>query len=366
MVPPMIQLSFLVPASPPPPPPPAPMRLEPHPHGVRVTGVWDAPLAAARATLGRWLASLPADAPVVDLLLGLEQPAAEAAARLAAPPTPTNALSARHCVIAGRPWLRLFGLYQLQRADLVVALAPDADLAAGYELLTRLGAAHLARPTPLPRDRPLPFGYWLIGFGDADLADDATWDLLRDGLGSGHLADAFDDRMATPAPALVIEADDVTWAEPDRWLVGASRAVRTWAAQRRAAARLGLGPLRDVPNAHDAAIACPRVHEMGELGESDDFFAYREPPQSELDSGWRFGCLDPGHVHDPSTTRIIQLKRVVARVPGLAQYVGLPPGWVVTREDGGWWLTAPDDPRSFLDPEGGDAPPWPDPAETAP
>lgn len=355
----MIQLSFAV-VGPTPPVPPPPMRLGAHPLGVRVTGVWEAPLADARRELAEWLQQLPGETAVVDLLLGREETAAAAAARLAAPPSVNTALAARHAIIAGRPWLRVFGLYQLGRPDLVIALEPDVDIGAAYVLATRLGAAQLARAVDFPRDRPLPYGFWLIGFGGADLADEATWDLLREHLGAGHLADAFDGRMATPAPQIVIEAADVLHGEPDRWVVGASRAVRTWAAQAATSRRHGLPAPADVPNATDAAIVCDRVDLVGDPDPAT-FFAVREPATSELDSGWRCACLDPDHVHDERSTRIVPLSRLAARFPPLAAYLALPPGWVVTRDEGAYWLTAPGDERSLLDADLPPGAPW-DPA----
>ncbi|MCA9518937.1 MAG: hypothetical protein KC635_28570, partial [Myxococcales bacterium] len=318
-----------------------------------------APLAAARADLAAFLELLPDDHPVVDLLTGLGETAGEAARRLSRPATPATALHARHAVIEGRVWVRLFGLYQMAVPDLVCAVEPDVPLAAVYDLLTRLGAALLAREAGFPDDRPVPFGYWLLGFGDASIADDDFWGLFREALQSAHLAGAFDDRMETPAPRFVIEAATPDEAEPDKWLVGASRAARTFVAQARALARFDAGRLSDAPCAHDAAIICDRFDATG------DFFAYREPPRGDLDSGWRFGCLAADHVHDESTTRLVPLHQAAGRNHELVQYLGFPPGWVVTREDGAWWVSEPGEPNGHEDVASLAAPPW-EPVDQAP
>jgi len=330
------------------------MRLSAHPAGTRITGVWEAPLPDARRELADWLRLLPPDTRVIDLLLGREETAAAASDRLSAPPTVTTALTARHALVGGRPWLRVFGLYQIGHPDLVVALDPDVDIGAAYVFASRLGAALLAGGVDLPRDRAVPFGLWLVGFGSAELADEETWDLLREHLASGHLADAFDDRMATPAPLLVIEAADVLHGEPERFVIGASQTVRTWAAQVATAARWGVSAPPAPPNATDAAICCDRLEDPAH----STFFAQREPAQGELDSGWRFGCLDADHVHDEGSTRIVPLSRLVARFPRLAHYLALPAGWVVSREDDAYWLTAPGDERAVLDPDLPPGPPW--------
>ncbi len=326
-------------------PAPEPLRLAPVAGGARLTGVWPAGLAAARAQVAGFLATVPPAAPVIDLLLGLEETAAAAADRLAKPPTAARCLHARQCVIEGTRWIRLFGLYQLGRSDLVAAVEPDVDLDDAYRLMTRLGEAHLRHPdsSPLPRDRPFAFGYWLLGEGGAELADDAFWRRLKQGLGSHHLARAFDERMETPPPRFVLEADDVTWAEPDRWVFGVSRAVRTFSAQARACDRFEAGALLGAPNANDAIMLCDR------LDAADSFFAYREAPLDPNDSGWRFACLDPDHRHDEASSRLSNLRHLTARFPELVQYLALPPGWVVSREGGAWWVTPAGTERTFED-----------------
>ncbi|MCC6623212.1 MAG: hypothetical protein IT385_18275 [Deltaproteobacteria bacterium] len=334
---------------------PVPLVRTAMPWGTRVTGVWSGGLGAARGALATWLGAVDPELVVRDLLTGRLGSASETAARLAAPPSVHNVLSARHTILDGRIWARLFGCYALGEADLVVSAELDVDVARVYELLGRWGGFRLeahaqgAGAAAFDPERPIPYGYWLVGTTGADVADAAFWATLRDRLESAHIKDAFDARMATPSPRVVIEADRVDAPEPGAWLVGASRALRTVAAQRATLERLGLDPsaqARATPHAHDAAGFCDRLDDVSRV---DAFFAHREEPQSELDSGWRFGCLDEAHVHDAASLRLAPLYRLTTRHPGLVPYLTLPPGWVVVREDGAWWLRPPGEERAYRD-----------------
>jgi len=333
---------------------PVPLMRAAMPWGTRVSGVWTSGLAPARAALARWLDAIDPEVTVRDLFTGRLASARETALRLAAPPTVHNVLAARHTILGDRIWARLFGCYALGEADLVVTAELDVDVARLYELLGRwagfrLEAALGTSAATFDPERPIPYGYWLVGTTGHDVADAEHWATLRDRLDSAHLKDAFDARMATPAPRLVIEADRVDAPEPGAWLLGATRALRTVTAQRATLSRLGLDPAahaRAIPHAHDAAAYCDRLDDVARV---DAFFAHREEPQSELDSGWRFGCLDDGHSHDATTLRLAPLWRLTTRHPTLVPYLALPAGWVVVRDEGAWWLRPPGDERTYRD-----------------
>jgi hypothetical protein len=362
----MIQLAFAIEisehaTSPSLPVPPPPLRLGAHPFGRRVTGVWeDTSWTHAREEVAMWLDRLQPEHRVIDLLLGRGETAAEAAARLRQPVSVGACFHARHAPLDDLIWVRLFGLYQLGRPDLVLGVESDVDLHAAYAFLNRFAAFQIAavenpeRPA-LEQDKPIPFGHWRVGFGGADLADDAFWELLRGALQTQHLSTAFDDRMSAPAPWFVIEADDVTEADDDRWLLGGSRAIRTFDAQARACGRMGLGAPVEVPHAADAAVFCTRIA-SGQEGPG--FFAYRGLAQGPIDSGWHFACLDDTHVHDETTTRIAPLSLLTRENPALTQYFGLPQGWVVTFEEGQYWVTAPGETRALLDEGHRPGAPW--------
>ncbi|MFO0747919.1 MAG: hypothetical protein U1F43_20000 [Myxococcota bacterium] len=351
--------------------PPAPLALTTMGWGVRVTGVWPtatggvaaspalATLATARRELGEWLAAQPPDATAKDLLTGRASSVGELAQRLMAPPSVPNVFVARHTIMSGGPpaeegriWARLFGGYALGEPDLIVTADPDVDVARVYDVLNRWAAFRLDDGRELDLSRPIPYGYWFLGTAGTEVADQAFWTLLRERLEAQHLKEAFDSRMATPSPRVVIEADRVDQAEPGNWLIGASRALRTAMAQRATLERAGLDPAgqsRWAPSAHDAAAFCERLDDP----DTDELFAYREHPQSDLDSGWRFACLDETHRHDEATLRLAPLWRLTPRFPELVKYFALPPGWVVARESGSYWMRPPGEERAYKDDVGG-------------
>lgn len=351
----MIQLSFLVPD--PAPEPAAPLRRIAHGEGqVRITGVWPHhDVAAARRQLAAYLAEIAPDHSVRCNLTGRSKPAAAWARELREPVTVSDLFVARHALIddpetpgAQRLVARLFGLYQLGESDIVLIADGRSDVQEAYRFLTSWGAFRLsARSAPEatePRwDRPFPWGYWLVSFTGADVGDDAFWALLRERFQTDHLRHAFDERMVTPPPRVVIEAADP--ADPETsYMIGATRALEVSAAQRRTAARLGVEAAPS-PSAQDAAAFCDRIADR--VG-SAPLFAYREPGRGPLDSGWRFACLDPDHVHDETSLRIAPLARAAA-VDGLIDYLALPSGWVVTFEDDAFWINAPGQAESHLD-----------------
>lgn len=321
----------------------------PMPWGTRVTGFWqDGDLVAARRELAAVLERVPPETSTRDLLTGKLASAAEAVARLSATPTVANVFYARHTIIEGRVWARLFGCYTLGEPDLVVMAEADVDVQRVYEVLTRWAQFRLGDGRDLDLTRPIPYGYWFLGTTGADIADAEFWSALRDQLDAHHLRQAFDERMVTPAPRIIIEADRVAVPEVGEWLVGASRALRVTMQQRATLERAGLdmsGQSRWAPSAHDAAGFCDRLDPK----HCDALFAYREHPQSDADSGWRFACLDEDHVHDETSLQLAPLWRLTEALPELVRYFALPPGWVVAREESAWWLRPPNDTHTYKD-----------------
>ena len=353
---------------------PEPLVATAHPRGLRVTGAWGGDgagaLAAAREALGTWLAAaLSAGvevAEVVDLLTGLPtDPAA-----LARPVTVQSVCTARHAIVDGRIWARLFGLYALGASDVVASAESDVPVEEVYRLLThyarwRLEVVRDERSALAPdeaqagtvasdgaeSERPMPYGYGLIGLADADVGDVAFWAMLRERLGTEHLREAFDARMAAPAPMVLCEAEDLDLPDPERFVVGVTQTLRVRTQQLVVRARWGIAADAriEAPCACDAAGFCSRLDVVADVR---DFFAYREPPKGPLDSGWRFGCLDEAHRHDETTLRIAPLARLEKRFPGLAAYLALPPGWLVLCEDDAFWVQPPDEARALRDEPG--------------
>jgi len=329
----------------------APLRVMPVGDDLRLTGTWPhRDLAAARRQVATYLATLPPETKVRCNFTGRDKSAASWSDELRSPPTVANVFEARHAIVEGRLFARLFGCYQLGESDIVLVADEASDIAEVYRFVTawatyRLGALTTKDPEPA-WDRPFPWGYWLVSFADSEVGDADFWSLLRDNLRSTHLRDAFDERMAAPAPRVVIEADDP--GDPDTsYMIGATAALATNARQRQTADRHGADDLPS-PSAQDAAGFCDRVFAAFEAGERPPFFAYREGARGPIDSGWRVACLDPEHRHDNDSLRIAPLSRS-AVVPGFVDYLALPEGWVVTWEDDAFWTNAPGQEESHRD-----------------
>lgn len=325
-----------------------PLRIEPVGDSTRLTGSWPHhDLAAARRQVATYFATLPSETQVRCNFTGRTRTAAEWTTELRTPPTVTSVFEARHAIVDGRLFARLFGCYTLGESDIVLVADEASDVSEVYRFLTAWASFRLANPTEEPAwDRPFPWGYWLVSFAEHDVGDAEFWVLLRDNLRSTHLRDAFDERMAAPAPRIVIEAEDP--GDPDTsYVIGASAALGANARQRQTADRHGADDVPS-PSAQDAAGFCDRIFAAFEAGERPDFFAYREPSQGAVDSGWRIGCVDPEHRHDNDSLRIAPLARA-AVVPGLVDYFALPPGWVVTREDNAFWTSRPGESESHRD-----------------
>lgn len=343
----MIQVSYMIDG--PVPALAAPFRTEARPDGgTRVTGVWPhRDLWAARRQVAAALSTLPAETIVRCNFTGRSRTLSQWLPELAAKPTVSASFEARHANVEGRLVARIFGLYQLGESDVVLVADAGADVSEVYAFLSAWAGFRLAANDEPSWDRPFPWGWWLVSFAEHDVGDDEFWALMREALASQHLREAFDDRMQAPPPRLVIEARDPSDADTT-YLIGATSALATFARQRRTAARLGAAPPAS-PSAQDAAGFCERALLAFDQGAPRPFFAYREPSKGPLDSGWRLACLDAGHVHDDASLRIAPIGR--ARCAGLVDYLGLPPGWVVTWEEDAFWTTAPGDDRSHRDDE---------------
>lgn len=334
----------------------APLRVEPLAGGVRVTGVWPhRDLAAARRQVASWLGRVPADQIVRCNLTGRERAAAAWVDELRQRPSASSVFEARHAVVDGRIFARLFGAYTFGESDIVLVCDEGVPVGELYRFMMawaeyRLRELTSSAPAELVWDRPFPWGYWLVSFAESDVGDADFWALLRESLRTAHLREAFDARMQAPSPHVVIEAADP--ADPDQgFVIGLTAALGTSARQRSVAERHGVDAI-DAASAQDAAGFCDRVYGALEAGERAPLFAYREAARGPLDSGWRVGCLDPEHRHDHDTLRIAPLSRA-AVVPGLTDYLALPAGWVVTFEDDAFWLNRPGEAESHRDGPGG-------------
>lgn len=338
----------------------------------RLSAVWPhADLVSARRQVAAWMRSLSPGIEVSCLFTDRRETAARWVELLESRPSVETVFTVRSArdhgpqhgeegggdgVVGGAGQLvaRLFGLYQFGESDVVLLADDDTEVGAAVALLWAWAAYRLERA---PRgetpewDKPFPWGYWLVSFADAEVGDAAFWAHLKGLLASGHLRLAFDERMQTPSPKVLIEAPDMDALEGGGdalgFEVGVSRALGAWSRQRAVERRMGVAEGK-IPSGQDAAAYCDRLIDALEGRRELPCFAYREAAQGPLDSGWRFGCLEPDHVHDDHTLRLAPLARA-SRIVGLDDYVALPPGWVVTFEDGRFWVRAPGDERSLLD-----------------
>lgn len=64
-------------------------------------------------------------------------------------------------------------------------------------------------------------------------------------------------------------------------------------------------------------------------------FMYRQEPDNEIDSGWRFlaGEEDDDYVDDASNHQIWSLDSLAEKHPSIEPYLDAPPGSVFERED---------------------------------
>lgn len=326
---------------------------------VRLSAVWPhRDLVSARKQVAAWLALVPGETEVTCLFTGRRETAARWGELLRERPSVENVFAVRSAVDGEVLFARLFGLYQLGESDVLLVAQRETELSAAVALLWAWAAFQLERSgskqageDEVPWDRPFPWGYWLVSFADSDVVEAELWAHLRDLLASAHLRLAFDDRMQTPSPKVLIEAPDMDALEGAGetlgFEVGVTRALGAWSRQRAVERRMGVSEGR-IPSGQDAAAYCDRLIDALERREEVPCFAYREASQGPLDAGWRFGCLEPDHVHDDRTLRLAPLARA-SRIAGLDDYVALPEGWVVTFEEGRFWVRAPGEEASFLD-----------------
>lgn len=332
---------------------PEPFEVGTHPLGVRLSGLFEGDLAEARARMARAIEGLPAETEVHDLLLGVKETLRETVARLHRPPSASTAFAVRHAAFGRWRVARLFGMYQLGRPDLLVEYEADVPRRAIEELLGHLARYQIVVGRPFEPDAPIPYGFWLLSTTPWSVYGAEFWDPAREALGTAFLKQAFaDERFEAPAPLLVAEITDPDMNQAGGWELGASRAARTMAAQGRAMARLGVEGAPTPPLSSDAAITCDYALT------SEGFFAYRQQPANEADSGWHFACDDPAHDHSPSELRVATAAHMLGRYPELLQYLALPPGWLVSFEEGKWWARRPGDERVYLDEGAEPGAPW--------
>lgn len=360
----MIQLSFHIQSTHPLGTLPEPLESTPMDDGFRLTGVWfHDDLSAARKEIGSALLFYPQDSQIRCLFTGRTQSLADWQDEWEHLPRIGNTFEVRYAHAEGLIFARLFGAYQLGDSDIVLTAREDIPIDEIFAVLSSWAKYRLHKPFEKPKwDRPFPYGYGLFSFAEYSVGDAHFWELMRDLLGSDHLRLAFDERMKTPSPYILIECERPDRPE-DPYVIGASHTLFTRIQQKSTLSRLrdfyedtawtaSLSTF-DSPNSQEVALACDAFVNKPE----ENFFAYREAAKSDADSGWRFACLDPEHAHDEKTLRILPLAVAMKDREPFCNYLSLPVGWAVTYEEGVHWTTPPGEERSFADDPEGKLPP---------
>jgi hypothetical protein len=214
---------------------------------------------------------------------------------------------------------------------------PALILLGEADLPPERGRALLSAVAALPAGDPhLTWGAWLLRLAEPS-GEGLLWQRALVAQALGPL------RRRGGAALAIQEADDLDPRGGPIFRAGASRALRLALAQERALLRWGIGPGPMAPWAGEAALACARVDG------AEGFFAQREAPKVPGDSGWRFGCLDPEHLHRGSDLRVVTAGHLLGRFPELAQYLAFEAGWVISRDAEGYWVTPPGEPNAYQD-----------------
>jgi len=66
-------------------------------------------------------------------------------------------------------------------------------------------------------------------------------------------------------------------------------------------------------------------------------FMYREPPDNDVDSGWRFtaGMESDEYMDDPDNSAIYDVNTIANYDPGIIPFLGMPSGTAVERNENG-------------------------------
>jgi hypothetical protein len=97
--------------------------------------------------------------------------------------------------------------------------------------------------------------------------------------------------------------------------------------------KLAAEQIRDIATGHGACFATDRVTVEGQrVG-----FMYREPPDNEVDSGWRFmaGTESDEYVNDPENLAIYDVNTIANYDPDIVPFLGAPVGSAFERSPGG-------------------------------
>ncbi len=96
--------------------------------------------------------------------------------------------------------------------------------------------------------------------------------------------------------------------------------------------KLSAEQIRDIATGYGACFATDKITVDGErVG-----FMYREPPDNESDSGWRFtsGSESDAYMSDPMNHAIYNVNTIANYDPDIVQFLGAPVGSAFERNEG--------------------------------
>ena len=96
--------------------------------------------------------------------------------------------------------------------------------------------------------------------------------------------------------------------------------------------KLSAAQIRDIATGHGACFATDRITVDGQrVG-----FMYREEPDNDIDSGWRFlaGTESDEYMNDPENMAIYDVNTIANYDPEIVPFLGAPVGAAFERGDG--------------------------------
>jgi hypothetical protein len=96
--------------------------------------------------------------------------------------------------------------------------------------------------------------------------------------------------------------------------------------------KLAAGAIRDIATGYGACFATDKITVYGQRVR----FMYREEPDNELDSGWRFmaGSESDEYMSDPKNHAIYDVNTIANYDPDIVPFLGAPVGSAFERPEG--------------------------------
>ncbi len=96
--------------------------------------------------------------------------------------------------------------------------------------------------------------------------------------------------------------------------------------------KLAAEQIRDIATGHGACFATDKITVDGERVR----FMYREAPDNDIDSGWRFmaGSESDAYMNDPQNHAIYDVNTIANYDPDIVPFLGAPIGSAFERADG--------------------------------